>query len=138
MAGGSYHNTFHKRFATLPKGLLLHSKRGPFAFQKDSFCIPKGVLLQPKRTPFEKRKGNTTNTHYYIYAIKHHIYASKHYIYTKQRKPPRSIKLLGGFRYIFVFQYLLGVSYRTCFAYYGDLYLTWISHFGLNLVGNLA
>lgn len=67
MAGGSYHNTFHKRFATLPKGLLLHSKRGPFAFHKDSFCIPKGLLLQPQRTPSEKRKENALNTHYYIY-----------------------------------------------------------------------
>ncbi|WP_321979280.1 hypothetical protein, partial [Prevotella sp.] len=31
------------------------------------FRVLKRVLLQPKTSPFEKRKGNTTNTHYYIY-----------------------------------------------------------------------
>ena len=39
----------------IPEGVLLHSKRAPFAFQKDSFCTPKGVLLHCKRTPFEIR-----------------------------------------------------------------------------------
>ena len=39
---------------TFQKGLLLHSKRGPFAFQNESFCSPKRVLLQAKRSPFEK------------------------------------------------------------------------------------
>ena len=39
---------------TFLKGLLLHSKRGPFAFQNESFCSSKGVLLQAKRSPFEK------------------------------------------------------------------------------------
>ena len=39
----------------IPEGVLLHSKRAPFAFQKDSFCTPKGLLLHCKRTPFEIR-----------------------------------------------------------------------------------
>ena len=39
---------------TFLKGLLLHSKRGPFAFQNESFCSSKRVLLQAKRSPFEK------------------------------------------------------------------------------------
>ena len=39
---------------TFLKGLLLHSKRGPFALQNESFCTPKRILLQAKRSPFEK------------------------------------------------------------------------------------
>ena len=39
---------------TFQKGLLLHSKRGPFAFQNESFCTPKRILLQAKGSPFEK------------------------------------------------------------------------------------
>ena len=29
-----------------PKGLLLQSKRTPFALQKDPFCNPKGLLFR--------------------------------------------------------------------------------------------
>ena len=39
---------------TFLKGLLLHSKTSPFAFQNESFCTPKRILLQAKRSPFEK------------------------------------------------------------------------------------
>ncbi len=34
----------------IPEGVLLHSKRAPFAFQKDSFCTPKGLLFGQEST----------------------------------------------------------------------------------------
>ena len=40
------------------KGVLLHSKRAPFAFQKGSFCIVKGLLLQSKTNPFAVQKDS--------------------------------------------------------------------------------
>ena len=45
----------------IPEGVLLHSKRAPFAFQKDSFCIVKGLLLAPKRTRFGRQKDSFLN-----------------------------------------------------------------------------
>ena len=41
-------------FCTLKNVVLLHSKRTRFASQKDSFYTPKGLLLKSKRTPFAK------------------------------------------------------------------------------------
>ena len=37
---------FQKESFCLPKRVLLHPKRSPFALQNDSFCNPKGVLLR--------------------------------------------------------------------------------------------
>ena len=37
---------------------LMFSKRGPFAFQKDSFYSSKGVLLPSKRNPFATQKDS--------------------------------------------------------------------------------
>ena len=39
-----------------PKGVLLPSKRSPFAFQNESFCPLKGVLLHFKTSPFATQK----------------------------------------------------------------------------------
>ena len=44
---------FQKESFCLPKRVLLHSKRSPFALQNESFCSPKRVLLHTKRSPFE-------------------------------------------------------------------------------------
>ena len=38
----------------ISKGVLLHCKRAPFCWQKDSFWSAKGVVLKCKRTPFKK------------------------------------------------------------------------------------
>ena len=43
--------TFQKDSFYIPKGLLLHTKRTPFAHQKDSFCKPT-LLQQGKRGSF--------------------------------------------------------------------------------------
>ena len=37
---------------------LMFSKRGPFAFQKESFYSSKGVLLPSKRNPFATQKDS--------------------------------------------------------------------------------
>ena len=37
---------FQKESFYLPKGVLLHPKRSPFALQNEPFCNPKGVLLR--------------------------------------------------------------------------------------------
>ena len=37
---------FQKESFCLPKRVLLHPKRSPFALQNESFCNPKGVLLR--------------------------------------------------------------------------------------------
>ena len=37
---------FKKESFCIPKRVLLHSKRSPFAHQNESFCKPKGVLLK--------------------------------------------------------------------------------------------
>ena len=37
---------FQKESFCLPKRVLLHSKRSPFALQNEFFCTSKGVLLQ--------------------------------------------------------------------------------------------
>ena len=39
-------------FVTFSKGVLLPSKTSPFTLQKESFCLPKRVLLHIKRSPF--------------------------------------------------------------------------------------
>ena len=40
---------FQKESFCLPKGVLLLTKRSPFAIQNESFYSPKGVLLQNHR-----------------------------------------------------------------------------------------
>ena len=45
---------FQKESFCLPKRVLLHPKRSPFALQNESFCNPKGVLLQNASIFFAK------------------------------------------------------------------------------------
>ena len=46
-----------KDYICIAKGVVLLSKKSPFAFQNESFCSPKGVLLKCGEGPWALHMG---------------------------------------------------------------------------------